>query len=241
MTTTTPRALPVLAVAFLFAGIAGAALAPPDAEVNPATGQIEAVDEMVGAGGADIRHTVDGGPGQPDTSIVLADDPAPDLDPRIAIGPDGKSWVVWWRDAAIDTVLLRWRGPDGSWMTELPISEPDEPSRSPEIVHDGSQIFVIWLIDDGEGQDIAVRSGSGPSPWPSRTVIHRTYYTGDADPDIHSSGGKLWVTWVESSDALGWSRYDYSTSTWSAPRFEPLGDGGRDAALARIAEQVQAD
>ena len=126
-------------------------------------------------------------------------------------------------------------------MTELPISESGESSRSPEIVHDGSQVFVTYLIDDGEGQDIAVRSGNGPAPWPGRTIIHRTYYAGDADPDIHASDARLWVTWVESNDALGWSRYDYATSTWSEPRYEPLGEDGRDAALARIAEQVQAD
>ncbi|GAB4367749.1 MAG: hypothetical protein Kow0062_00340 [Acidobacteriota bacterium] len=234
------RLAALLPAALLATAVASAAppAAPPDAEYNPVTGKIETVDQVPGA---EIRHTIDGGPGQPDSSVLLTSDPAPDLAPRIAIGPDGSSWVVWWRDGGTGTVLLRRRTVEGSWTSELPISEPDESSSEPEIAHDGRRVFVVWIIDDGEGYDIAVRSGNGPTPWPTRNIIHRTWYRGPVDPDVHASDGNVWVTWTESATELGWSEFDYATESWSAPRFEPLDESGRQGALSRIAEQVSAD
>jgi len=227
---------PLLAVLSV-AGLAAPPAGPPDAEVNPVTGEIETVDEV---SGGEIRHTIDGGPGQPDSSVILTGNPAPDLAPRIAIGPDGSSWVVWWRDDGLGVVLLRRRTVDGNWTSELPVSEPDEPSREPEITHDGQRVFVVWLIDDGEGGDIAVRSGDSPSPWPMREIIHRTYYRGPVDPDVHAGGGNVWVTWNEDESSVGWSTWDPVTRSWSEPAFEPVGEGGRDAALQRIADRIQA-
>jgi hypothetical protein len=211
----------------------------PDAERNALRGRLEVVESFAVSGQQDIRHVVDPGVGQARDATRLTSHPAPDLDPRVAIDPAGNTWVVWWRDTTIDQVLLRkYTVEFGSWNGEVPFSERTESSRHPEILHDGRHAWMVWEFDAAAGVSVAVRRGDGPAPWPPRSVLRTTAWTGDLDASIHIDAGQLWVSWVDAADELGWSEYDEKTETWSETRFEKLGEDGVAAARERVRDRL---
>lgn len=222
------------ALTLAFAGSAS----PPDSEFNPALGVIETVDATTVTSGYEIRLTTDQGPGQPTKSVLLSTSPLDDLDPRIATDATGGAWVAWWRDGQTDEILLRRRMARGAWSAEFLVSEKGEDSRSPSIAFDGQRGWIAYCIHGPESVSIAVRSGDGAVPWPSRQILHSTYFGGNVEPEIYAKNGKLWVTWIESQNSLGWREYDYATQKWSTTAYESMPDGDHAAALTRVAQIV---
>ncbi|RMG44444.1 MAG: hypothetical protein D6718_10095 [Acidobacteria bacterium] len=233
----------MLALAVLAAGAAS----PPDSEINPATGKIETVDTVSVGGIEQVRHSVDSGHGHPESARLLTSSGAACHDPRIAITGSGETYVVWWEEGAVPQVRYRRRGgsPD-SWSAENRIGEPGEPAINPEIAWDGTSMWVAYEIDlsgGGAGSILIAASGGGDSadPFPDRSIIGTTHYTGDRDTMIDSEAGEVWVSWVDSDSQLGWSRYDRTLGSWTPVAYEPYdGPDGIAAARERIREQVLA-
>jgi hypothetical protein len=209
----------------------------PDSQINPLTGDIETVDAVLSDGNADVRYTIDEGAGQPEASRILSTSLLPDLEGRIAIGPEGTTWVVWWQDDETDRVILRRHTLSGGWSGEHLVSDPAESSSRPEIAHDGTSPHVAYVVDEGDERAVAVNSSVGPDPWPGRTIVHRTSRSGELDVRIHARGGKLWVTWLDVTRTVGWSEYDYGTESWSPAGFEPY-ENDPGTALRRISQEV---
>ena len=159
---------------------------PPDAEVNPITGSIESVESLDVGGGTDIRHVLDRGPGAPRIESRLTNDAALDHSPRIAIRSDGLSGVTWWREGSTGVVYLKKRSPtSGIWTEQTPISASGEDARDPEIVADGTALWIVYEIDlAGGGTDISVR-GVLDDPEPIPTLIATVTAGGDRDSLIH--------------------------------------------------------
>lgn len=239
MSTKSTSALRTIALLFAFGCSIAATSGPPDSEYNPAAMVIESVDAAYGTSSLDIRHTADPGPGSASRSVLLTTHPLDDVDPRLALDSNGGAWVVWWRDGSLDEVLIKRRLPRGtSWSAEIRVSEDTEQSRDPAIAHDGARAWVVYVIKNSESYAVAVRSGDGSVPWPTRTILHTSYTGTDLDPQVHNTKGNLWVTWAESPTLLGWREYDYASQTWLATGFEPMADGDRFAAFSRVAQLV---
>lgn len=223
--------------------VAGAAPAlasdPPVSIINPATGAIETVDAAWIDGQYDVRHVVNPGGGAPLQVSLVTQNALADRRPRLASSPQGKTWVTWWRDQAVDAVFYALRDPQtGGFSGEIPLSAPGESSRNPVVTHDGSHPWVGYEADAPGGRTIYVMSGGdAPAPFPDRCIVGFSAYTGDLELTLESASGALWTSWVDSSSALAWSEYDAASQAWSTPGYEPSTDG-RDAARARIRLQV---
>lgn len=218
--------------------LVGAAVQPPDSEYNEVLQQIETVDSVLVGESFEVRHSIDAGPGAPKESKLLSDHPANDTSVRLAVDPDGHSWVAWTRETEISQVLIRKRNAGGAWTNTQLVSEEGENSASPELLHDGHSIHVTYTIDDGEGIGIAVRSGDGPVPWPMRSVIH-TIYSREIQPEpaLHLINRELVVVWNESPFALGYSIYDRESASWGVPQTESH-EGDPERALDKLEREL---
>ena len=206
---------------------------PPDMEVNPVTGYVEAVDVAADAGNL-VRHTVDMGQGGNGTAQTVSSSEG--KNPRIAIKTNGESWVVWWQDGSTDEVFYTFRAtPGGTWTPASRVSSPGQDSQYPEIVHNGSSTWIAYQILAGTTKSIAVTGiTDGPEPFPTATVLATTTFSGDVDVLVHSESGHVWVTWVHSATLVGWSQWDSTAGLWSVPAFESYAGSSIQAARSNI-------
>ena len=152
---------------------------PPDSELNAVSGKIETIDTSTDAGNLDVRFVSDPGGGYVRSAFMVTTDPLDDLGPRLSITDGGDTWVVWWRDDGIDTVLARKRTlATGAWSDEFTVGEKLEDGRRPEIIHDGTIAWVVYELDDPSGDTgIAVSAiHDDPDPIGSRNVLATTAY-----------------------------------------------------------------
>ena len=220
-------------------GWASLAADAPDAEVNPATGEIESVDTELNGVDFDLRHTVDPGQGAPGETVLLTISPDNDLRPRMTITPGGQAWVVWWRDASTNAVLCRKRAGNGSWQPERTVSLPAQNSHHPEIAFHGTHPWIAYEFDGSGGTGIAaVGIDDTPDPF-GRTTLAVSQFAGDPDVRIHAESGHLWITWIQDGSFVGWSELDPGSQTWLPAGLESyVTDGSVAGARSRIRTQV---
>lgn len=226
----------VLCLWVVFAAPAVTVGEPPDLELNPVTGSVEAVD-VAQDGGNRVRHVVDKGQGADRTSELISSNAG--AEPRIAINNSGASWVVWWRDGGTGEVIYRKRSPATGWSAETILSNAGEDSRQPEIVQCGSSIWIAFEVVSGGVTSIAATGISDtPEPFPTRTIIATTPFVGGRDVLVHSGAGQVWVTWVDGPTHVGWSRYDVASGLWSPAAYKPYGATGVDVARRNIRDLI---
>lgn len=218
---------------------------PPDAEINPLTGRIEAVDSVQHDSRWIVRLAVDPGRGRPALATIVSklDDNLDAYGPRIAFRPNGELGVVWWQTKS-GNVEVRYKARDpltGEWSTDKRISREHEDSRHPEILADDDQFWIAFVFDekDDGGTGIAVRGvRDGAEPFPTRTVLDVTGFSGDIEALPHTDAGHTWVTWVYSDTEVGWSEYDAAGDTWGLASYESYAADDVEAARERIRQQV---
>ena len=213
---------------------------PPDSDLNPQSGFIETTDSVLAADDYEVRHVINVGNGYKRESLLITSADQNDNAPRLAITDAGNSWVVWWRDDETDEVLIRRRDyADNSWSDETLISSKSESSRNPEIACDGSDIWVVYELDDAGDPGIGVRMiVDDPHPVGIRAVIGTTSYSEDLDSLIHAASGHLWVTWIDSAAYVAWTAYDYTTESWSSPEYEDYSNDSVEDARERIGNGI---
>lgn len=213
---------------------------PPDSEVNPLTGNIETGDTSLIGAVHNIRYTIDPGGGQPILTVLLTNNGEDDISPRIEISTAGDTWITWWRDGTTPQVfIIKKTYTTGIWSTEVSISETAEDSSQPELVHDGTNLWIAYEIDNTGDRSIAVSIiGDEPEPVGSRIVLGTTGFSNDLDVLPHAVSGHLWVTWVDSTSDVGWSEYDYSTDTWTVVSYESYSIDSIEDARNRIGALV---
>lgn len=212
---------------------------PPDSKLNPGTGYIETVDSVWGGSRYDVRHTLDK-EGQPSESGWVSTNTDDDLGPRIEIDSADDTWVVWWRDKTTDEVWFRSRDVStGDWGNERRASSSTESSRNPEIVHDGTDTWVVFEFDDSGDTGIGVLAiVDEPAPMGSRKKLATAIYTGSVDARIHYESSHLWVSWVDDSDDVGWSEWDYTSESWSSTDYEDYSADSVSDARGRIRTDI---
>lgn len=223
----------------LLGGLLSFAADPPDAALNPRSGLIETVDSTFVNGALHIRHTTALRQDRAKVAL-LTNASTDDTDPRIAVAGTGDTYVTWCRTLdPPEIVVLRRTYSTQTWSTEQVVSSPGEASRHPQIVHDGTQAWIAYEFDDAAGTSVAVAGGGdSPGPWPGRTLVATTVFTGDRDLTISVESGRLWVTWVDSNSNVGWVQYDYATRTWSTSSFESYADDSVSGARGRIRTRI---
>jgi len=214
---------------------------PPDARVNLQSGMIEISDPVWAGDNYDIRYVVTSG------EMIQASDvtthPADDLRPRMAIAPNGDAYVVWWRDVATTQVLVRRHNhADGTWSAESVLNSADVPGRNPEIVHDGSDVWVAF-VEQAALETIIRVSAIEDSPDPFGVVadVASTDFDGDIDLAIHAASGHLWITWTDSDLDVAWIEYDHASATWSTVDYDSYSADSAKHALERIRTTILGD
>jgi hypothetical protein len=209
---------------------------PPMSRLNPRLSSIETTDAEWTSTDYEIRYVVSTEDGGTSEVVRLTDNDVDDLSPAITSDPtSGNTWIVWWRDGATDTVLVRKRNAEtGIWSPEQILSSPGENSRSPSTAFDGNVAWVAYELDAGSGTlGIAVRQiEDDPAPFGSRTLIAGVSASGSRDVLIQSAQGRLWVSWIDSQLRVGWSRYQ--SGAWTSPAYESYAADSVSAARSRI-------
>jgi len=228
---------------FLLVLIGALALAEelPDSEINFQSGDIESVGSIPRGGNLDVRHVVDPGQGSPKIPVILTSSTSDDHSPRIAIEAGGDTWVVWWRDGSTDEIrCLKRDYSTGTWTSEQVISSSSEDSRDPAIVLDSDSAWVAYEIETSSGTDIGVVASATDDPWPfpGRSIVASTAFSGNVDVSIHEDSGSVWVTWVDSSDEVGWREYSYEDEDWLSASYESYATGSVEDARGRIEQSV---
>lgn len=219
-------------------GSLGWASDAPDSRTNPSNSHIETVDSTLLGGNYNVRHVDTPSGGYP-TATQLSSNSADDNGPRVSIGSSGATSVVWWRDGATDEVYYRRRSASNvSFGSEARISDGSENSRSPRIAHDGGSVWVSYEIAVSGATQIAAVGTEGGEPFPARTIVGSTSYSGDRDLLIHSENSHVWTTWIDSSSQVAWSEYDKPSATWGTVATESYGSDSVPDARGRVRTAV---
>ena len=227
----------LLAVGFGFGSVFAQSVDPPDAKINPVSLEIEIADPVWSETNFDIRYVVN--PGRNATTFDLAVHPADDLRPRLAIGPNGDAWVVWWRDLATPQILLRTHDyASDTWSVEAVAGLP---GRNPDIAFDGTRAWIAYEATDSAGTVVTLDAlDDTPDPVSLTSSVATTTYQGQMDLQLHVKAGRLWVTWIDSDSEIGWSLYDAATEFWGLPGYENYASQGSKQALSQIESVVLA-
>lgn len=208
----------------------------PDLEVNPVTGLIELVDVAPNEGDR-VRHVEDPGQGGERVDSLVSSNAA--AGSRIAIKLTGESWAVW-QDTETEEIRYAFRDPvTKAWSAEAILSNSGEMCRHPSIVHNGTETWIAYEVQDGSVTSIAATGIiDSPEPFPTSSVVGTTSLAGTPEVRLHSESGQVWVTWVHSATDVGWSEYDHATNLWSAPQFEPYDRSTADDARQAVRNRV---
>ncbi len=215
---------------------------PPDSLGNPVSGAIETADTPWSGTSYEVRHVINPGGGRPQIIKTLTTDSRDDLGPRLAVNPvNGDSWVAWWRDGAIDQVIVRRRvNATGAWSPEVVHSAASVSSRHPSIAFDGGRGWIAFesgAPSEDTRLEVSVIEDE-PAPFGTGVVVATTSFTGTVDARVHAEYGRVWLSWVNSDTEIGWCWYDATRSTWSVPRFEPYDIDSVTEARGRVRSLV---
>ncbi len=134
--------------------------------------------------------------------IRLTSDAADQANPDIAIGADGKLYVVWQDNRRGNWDIYLRTLSRGVWSAETRITDSDDGQTSPVIaVDNASGCYVAWEDDADGHSDIHVASSSNDflpvDPVPSNT-------SNQADPDIAvDASGNVYVVWTDARNGSG--------------------------------------
>lgn len=157
----------------------------------------------------------------------IATEAANELDPRVAVNPDGSVHVVWWEDGvADDRVLLSSRSAESStWSVPVQVNPLGESASRPSVVVEAGQIKVAYerqAAIPGTGQEIVVATQQGNGSF-GFEIVATTTRTGPLDPILNLARGKLWVDWMEDDQSFGCSRW--TGTQWEQSAVVPWSDG----------------
>ena len=224
--------------AIVLASAAAFGVDPPDLRINGVSGLIEAVDATWSGSNFNVRHTLVTGAGQQRASFLLTANAANDVDPRIAIAPNGDVAVAWWRDLATDALVYRKRSfATGAWSLERAAGIASESSNRPRVVYAGDRPWVAYQIQNAKARSVGAQI-IDDDPEPIRSIVATTAYSGDLDIQLNAESKHLWVTWIDNASNVGYAEYVYEKQFWSVPAQESFAVDSVSAARSRIRGRV---
>ncbi|ANM30648.1 hypothetical protein ABI59_15295 [Acidobacteria bacterium Mor1] len=228
----------ILAAATLVALLMAPALASSiDSFINPSTSNVEVVDSVLLSGDYEIRHVIDLGQGNYETTYLTAngDD---ELEPRIVIESDGTVRIVYWRDLTTpDALVVSYDPVAESWSAERTLNG-SAGGKAPELAYDGTDSWFVFETGESAGSSVDVGI-IAEEPDPINTVrLGTNDGSTAADPIIVAESGSLWVTWVDDGTYVAWSEYDSANDSWSTAQLEDYSADDVSSARARIRDDV---
>jgi hypothetical protein len=211
------------------------AVDPPDLRINVLSGLIETVDATWSGANYNVRYTVMNGAGQQSGSILLTTNSANDLDPRISISTAGDAYVAWWRDTAANVIVFRRHTyATQAWSAEIPVGIATESNSRPRLAYgpDG-HLNVAYQIQSKKSKSVAAQI-IDDDPEPMRAIVATTTNMGDLDIQIQAVSGHLWITWIDTSQRVGYSEFVYEKGMWSVPSYQSYAIDSVATARARI-------
>jgi hypothetical protein len=144
------------------------------------------------------------------TPQVVADSPADELDPYLAVDRgDGSIHLLYWVDDASARVLHRQAPADlSSWSVPVQVSHPNDVACRPSaVVHEGELHVAYEVHDFGYGTTprqimLAVQEDQ----FFASEILTTTLHAGENWPRVHSAAGRLWVDWIDSEYEMTWIR-----------------------------------
>jgi len=176
-----------------------------------------------------VSHFVDGAWSVPQ---VVAGAPATnELDPQLALAPDGSWHMFYWTDGATPQVFHTVAPSDlSSWSAPVAVSQPGVASCRPAATFYNGVLRVAYEVHNfGSGntprQVVLARFENGAF---TTEVVAMTNNLADVRPQVHSHGGHVWVDWVDhettgGSGELAWTRLN-AQGQWEAIQFESFAD-----------------
>lgn len=234
-----PRAIRTYAVIAVIVSASAAAFGvdPPDARVNPVSELIETVDTTWSGSNYNVRYTQLTSDGEQTASFLLTNNPANDVDPRIADAPSGDIAVAWWRDLATDAIVYRKRSfTTGAWTVER-VAGGKTSNSHPRVIYAGDKPWVAYQIQNAKNRSVGAQI-IDDDPEPICSIIATTPYAGSLDIRLHAESGHLWVTWIDAASSVGYSEFNYTTHLWSLPARESFAADTVSAALSRIQTRI---
>ena len=211
---------------------------PPDLRINAVSGLIETVDATWSGSNYNVRHTQVTSAGQQTLSSLLTANAANDVDPRIAIAPNGDVVVAWWRDLATDALVYRRRSfASGAWGVERAAGVAAESNSHARVVYAGDTPWVAYQIQNARTRSVGAQI-IDDDPEPIRSIVATTSYSGDLDIQLNAESRHLWVTWIDNASNVGYAEFVYEKQLWSLPAQEPLAADSVSAARSRIRGRV---
>ncbi len=149
----------------------------------------------------------------------VADGPAEQRGPDVAVLPDGGLVATWWEeDGNTGQVWVRQRAPDGSWTQPEAVSPASEDCRWPAVTVVDGVVLVGWFREMGDGtrEVVVAREDAG---WATEVIGQTTYSGpdggGNAFLELHAVGSRAWSDWRLAADRIGTSRRDPASGSWS--------------------------
>ncbi len=194
----------------------------PDAAINPISGSIELTEAVLAAGRFQVHYVEHPDGEDPTSATVLSESEDDDLNPRIDVNSEGNTSIVWWRDSSSAGVFYRSKAlTTGAWIDEIRVSAEGEIARHPEIAHSGSTTWIVYESPAGSGVQLkVVEINDGPEPIPIPVVVGASSFSADVDVFIHGDPDHVWVSWIDSSTTVAWTRLDVQTQTWTNTQWE---------------------
>lgn len=169
-----------------------------------------------------------------------------ELDPSVALEPDGTAYVTWWQETlGVAKIYLITRIPGEHWSYPEPVICVGQSGRRPSIGVLDAQIHIAWESDtsDPSVREIRVSRRTATEGCPAFVSypIATTTHVGRLDPIVHVEGGRLWVDWKHSTTDVAFAEYVPATRLFTAPLLE-VRQGpswvGVETARARVRRRV---
>lgn len=149
----------------------------------------------------------------------LTFDAEDELDPRLFVGLDEETYVVWWVDGSDPRVMLTSRTTNlAAWEVPTRVSPPGETVRRPTVsVFQGVIRVAYERLPDAAptgSRELVVRRFD-----PDRGFIEEHVVSvpraDRLDPVLHVQSGRLWMDWKNSDTRFGSA--ELVNSSWTAP------------------------
>ena len=178
---------------------------------------------------------------------VVAGSPANELDPQLALGPDGSVHLFYWVAGPTPQVFHVVAPANlSSWSAAVLVSPPGEAARRPAVAFYDGVLHVAYQLDNfGNGntprQVVLARLDNGTF---IPEVVAVTENLGDVEPQVHSHSGHLWVDWVDAqttggSGEIAWTRLT-AAGQWEVIRYAPFANIGERNFITRGGTRMQA-
>jgi hypothetical protein len=154
---------------------------------------------------------------------VIADSTEDEVDPALAVQPDGTVHVVYTVVGQESRVVHRQAPSDlSAWSAEGQVSLPGELARRPSAAWDGATLRVAYEVDPfGLGQTPrSIAAASLDAGAFESEIVALSTFPGELAPRVHCTAARVWIDWTDADHEVAWTRLDLQ-GAWEPLRYAP--------------------